>query len=160
MPTMPIGITSQGRPDRDAITAFRFLDELPDEDLALIEQQGERLDAVVGTTLIHEGDADDRLFLICSGELAVHQQGQPRRALGPGDIVGEIAATPSGHGFTRTATVTVEESAELIAVPADLVRRLAAAHPRLRAYFDSVRSQRLTFDAITQHLREGGPDAS
>lgn len=157
---MTPSITSHGRPDRATITAFRFFDELPDEDLALIEQHGERLDATAGATLIHEGDADDRLFLICSGELAVHQQGQPRRALGPGDIVGEIAATPTGHGFRRTATVTVEERAELIAVPADVIRQLAAAHPRLRAYFDSVRSQRLTFDAITQHLRDGGSDAS
>ena len=160
MPTMPIGITTHGRPDRSAITAFGFLDELPDEDLALIEQHGERLDAAADATLIHEGDTDDRLFLICAGELAVHVKGEPRRPLGPGDIVGEIAATPTGHGFTRTANVTVEERAELIAIPADVVRRLAAAHPRLRAYFDSVRSQRLTFDAITQHLREGDPDAS
>jgi hypothetical protein len=57
-------------------------------------------------------------------------------------------------------TVAVDQRAELIAVPADVVRRLAAAHPRVRAYFDSVRSQRLTFDAITQHLREGDSDAS
>jgi CRP-like cAMP-binding protein len=152
---VPARITSRGRPDRSAVAAFRFLDELPDDDLALIEQRGERLDAAAGATLIEEGGEDDRLYLICSGELAVHVKGEPRRPLWAGDVVGEIAATPTGHGFRRTATVTVEQPAELIAVPADVVRRLAAAHPRLRAYFDSLRSQRLTFDAITQHLREG-----
>jgi CRP-like cAMP-binding protein len=157
---MPIGITSRGRPDRATITAFGFLDELSDEDLALIEQHGERLDAAAGATLIHEGDTDDRLFLICSGDLAVYVHGDLVRRLGSGDIVGEVAATATPHGFRRIATVTVEQPAELIAIPADIVRRLAAAHPRLRAYFDSVRSGRLTFDAITEHLREGDSNAS
>ena len=151
-------MTSRGRPDRAAIRAFPFLKDLPDTDLELIEQRSERLGAAAGTTIIREGEADDRLFLIASGELSVDVTGEDRRPLTAGDIVGEIAATPSGHRFRRTATVTVVEPAELIAVPSDVVRSLAASNPRLRAYFDSVRSLRLTFDALTQHLREPQDD--
>jgi len=148
-------IVAQGRPDRESLQAFRFLAELPEADLEQLEQRSERLAAPAGATLIEEGSSDDRLFLICSGELTVDVNGESRRPLVAGDIVGEIAAAAiGGHGFRRTATVRVDTPAELIAVPADVVRGLAEAHPRLRAYLDSLRSQRLTFDAITRHLTE------
>jgi CRP-like cAMP-binding protein len=145
-------MASPPRPSPDEVRAFSFLAPLPEVDLDRLVAGSRRLRVQPGATLITEGESDDRLFLIVSGELSVHTGGSRIASAGAGDPVGEIAATPTGHSFRRTATVRAETAAEVIEVPAELIQSLAADHPALRSYFASLRARRLSFDAITRHV--------
>ena len=133
---------------------FSFLAGLPAAEIARLQRESELVELPAGARVIEEGSKDDhRLFLIVSGELLVTQDGQRRAVLAAGDVAGEIAAAAGGHGFNRTATVTARTAATVIAVPADLVRHLEQADRGVRDHLRSLRARRLSFDALTRHLR-------
>jgi CRP-like cAMP-binding protein len=56
-----------------------------------------------GTTIVREGDEDDRFYVVLAGIVAATQETLgPRRVLRPGEYFGEIAAA---LGVPRTATI-------------------------------------------------------
>jgi CRP-like cAMP-binding protein len=58
--------------------------------------------------LLTEGEANDRLFLVTSGEIVVHKNGNQVDRRGPGDFIGEMSVLT---GEPASADVTVPGSA-------------------------------------------------
>jgi putative peptide zinc metalloprotease protein len=88
-------------------------------------------------TVVTEGEAGDRLFLIAEGRAEVSTAGQggpvPLATLGPGELFGEIALLePDGR---RQATVTTIEPLLVLSLDAPDFQRVLDAHPEARTAF-------------------------
>ena len=87
-----------------------------------------RLEA--GAVLFREGDPGDSMFVVAAGELKIRvavQDGDVLlNTLGPGDLVGEIAAL---DGSSRTASATASMPTELLAIEARAFHGFLAATP-------------------------------
>ncbi len=71
------------------------------------------LEVEEGATLLKEGDFGYAMFAITAGTADVLQDGIVIRALGPGDVFGEIAVLSGGR---RTATVVARTPMRLVTV--------------------------------------------
>ena len=116
------------------LTAFPLFQGLGEDELAPIAAAASVVDAAEGDALATEGDFGYALYAIESGTADVSADGEHLRALGPGDVFGEIAIISSGR---RTATVTATSPMRLIALFKRDVWALEARSPeivgRLRA---------------------------
>jgi hypothetical protein len=72
--------------------------------------------------LIAQGFPGDELYLILDGVLAVEKKGEEIAELGPGAIVGEMAALEGGK---RTATVRAKTACRVVTIPAEAIERSA-----------------------------------
>ena len=106
-----------------SIPLFGSLEEAERERLATVCSE---LEVEAGTTLVHEGDFGYALYAIVAGSAEVSQNGEVIRALGPGDVFGEVAVLSGGR---RTATVTARTPIRLVAVLNRDVWRLEREHP-------------------------------
>ena len=87
-----------------------------------------------GATVVTEGEAGDRLFLIAEGRVEVtassHSGPVPLAMMGPGELFGELAVlTPERR---RQATVTALTPLTLFSLAAEDLDRVLAAHPEAR----------------------------
>ena len=80
----------------------------------------EAVSAVAGELAVEEGDAvstegdfGHAIYAVESGTAAVVVDGSPIRAVGPGDVVGEVAVLASGR---RTASVVATSPMRLISL--------------------------------------------
>jgi putative peptide zinc metalloprotease protein len=90
-----------------------------------------------GATMVAEGEAGDRLYLIAEGRTEVSTAGQggpvPLATLGPGELFGEIALLePSGR---RQATVTATTPLLALGLAMPDFRRVLDARPEVRTAF-------------------------
>jgi CRP-like cAMP-binding protein len=80
-----------------------LLSELPGETLARLAARMEREDVPPGGSVVREGEAGDRFYVVLSGVLAVTQGSRGARGvLRPGDHFGEVALAMHSP---RTASV-------------------------------------------------------
>lgn len=93
------------------LAAISFFAELDASDLERIAERTSEVDAAEGDVLATQGDFGYALYAIESGTADVSSDGRVIRALGPGDVFGEIAILASGR---RTATVTATSPMHLI----------------------------------------------
>jgi CRP-like cAMP-binding protein len=89
-----------------------FFAALDPSDLERIAERATEVEAAEGDVLATEGDFGYALYAIESGTADVSSDGRLIRALGPGDVFGEIAVLASGR---RTATVTATSPMHLLA---------------------------------------------
>jgi hypothetical protein len=75
-----------------------------------------------GETLVQQGEAGNDLYLLLDGVLAVEVDGEEVAEIGPGAILGELAAVEGGK---RTATLRARTAARVGVVSPDLVDRAA-----------------------------------
>jgi MFS family permease len=96
--------------------------------------------AAAGDTVVREGEAGDRFYLVDSGELEVTVEGKSVRTLGPGDHFGEIALL---RDVPRTATVSAVGEVDLYALERDEFIAAVTGHAPSVEAADAVISQRL-----------------
>jgi len=120
--------------DRSRLEAFPILSGLGADDLDAIASVASEIEVEAGRVLTAEGDFGHALFAIEQGSAEVSRDGEVLRALGPGDVFGEVAVLASGR---RTADVVSATPMSLIAIfKRDvwaLERRSPEAAERLRA---------------------------
>jgi CRP-like cAMP-binding protein len=108
--------------------------DLPEAERAAIAEAASEFEVGQGEEVATEGDFGHALYAIESGTAEVRLDGKPLRALGPGDVFGEIAAIASGR---RTASVIATSPMRLIALFKrdlwELERTAPEATERLRA---------------------------
>jgi CRP-like cAMP-binding protein len=93
-----------------------------------------------GTTIIHEGDVGDRVYVIASGEADVSANGSHVATLGPGDHVGEIALL---RDVPRTATVVATTGVRLLSLERDVFLRTMTGDEPAHAAAHSAAEDRL-----------------
>ena len=120
--------------DRSRLEAFPILSGLGADDLDAIASVASEIEVEAGRVLTAEGDFGHAIFAIEQGMAEVSRDGDVLRALGPGDVFGEVAVLASGR---RTADVVSATPMSLIAIfKRDvwaLERRSPQAAGRLRA---------------------------
>jgi thioredoxin reductase (NADPH) len=112
----------------DLSGAFPRLDEFR---MRSLEPWGERRPTARGDVLIAEGEREDTFYLTLSGRVAVVEAfGTPDqrvvRVHGPGRFLGELGVLTGQVAFFTSVVV---DPGEVLAVPADRLRELAAADP-------------------------------
>jgi CRP-like cAMP-binding protein len=88
------------------------LSGLPDEELDAVARVASEREFAAGETLMTEGDFGHSLFLVEAGSADVLTDGTKVGAVGPGDVVGEVAVLASGR---RTASVVATSRVQVIA---------------------------------------------
>jgi CRP-like cAMP-binding protein len=120
--------------DRSRLEAFPILSGLGADDLDAIASVASEIEVEAGRVLTAEGDFGHAIFAIEQGMAEVSRDGDVLRALGPGDVFGEVAVLASGR---RTADVVSTTPMSLIAIfKRDvwaLERRSPEAAERVRA---------------------------
>ena len=99
--------------DRTRLERFPILSGLEPADLDAVASVASEVAVDAGRELTAEGDFGHALFAIESGTAEVSRDGEVLRALGPGDVFGEVAVLASGR---RTATVVSTTPMSLIAI--------------------------------------------
>ena len=99
-----------------------------------------RITAPAGRTLIREGDAGERFFIVVAGVATVTVAGQRIRDETAGDCFGEIALL---RDVPRTATVTARTDLDLRALDRAPFLAALAVHGRSRAAAEAVVTERL-----------------
>lgn len=88
--------------DSARVAAISFFADLPESELAAIARFAAEVDIDNGRPIATQGDFGHSIFVIEQGTANVVEDGATVRALGPGDVVGEVAVLKSGR---RTASV-------------------------------------------------------
>jgi CRP-like cAMP-binding protein len=96
---------------------------LPPAQLAEIARAGEIESYNPGERIVTEGSLGDALFLILSGQAAVHHDSQTFATLGSGDLFGEMSLVEPAP---RSASVTTMTAAFVFRLPHDALRELIA----------------------------------
>ena len=84
------------------------------------------LEIAAGECLIREGEVGDRYYAIADGTLAITKGATLLDTVGRGHGVGELALLA---GVPRTATVTAQTPAQLLAIDADQFMEVVTQHP-------------------------------
>ncbi len=84
---------------------------LSKKDVARLASAADEVDFAAGHTLITEGEAGSEAYVVLSGTVSVSRQGTMIAALGPGEIIGELALLEDAE---RTASVTCETDCSML----------------------------------------------
>jgi CRP-like cAMP-binding protein len=112
----------------DLLRAVPLFSRCSRKELAAIAQVADEVNLRAGKNLTVEGKPAREFFILLSGGAVVRRNGRKLRALGPGDMVGEIGLLNDG---LRTATVTLTEPSRVLALTARDFRSLLKDQPDL-----------------------------
>jgi MFS family permease len=110
---------------------------------ASIEHMATKLQEVqveAGNVIFREGDHGDLFYIVESGRVRVHSDGEELNDLWPGEAFGEIALL---RDVPRTATVEAREDTTLLALDRDEFIASVTGHAPSRDAADSVIAQRI-----------------
>jgi CRP-like cAMP-binding protein len=101
-------------------------------------------DVAPGTVIIHEGEEGRGLFVVLSGELDVSRKASdgtvvPLGNLRTGDVFGEIALLRGGR---TSATVVAQRTATVLFLAREVVGKMIAGVPEVRAYLEALAEDR------------------
>jgi CRP-like cAMP-binding protein len=97
--------------DATAIGSIGAFAGLDDDQRACVAGACQELEVEEATTLTQQGDFGYAMFAVTEGTADVFKDGALVRALGPGDVFGEIAVL---YGGVRTATVVATSPMRLV----------------------------------------------
>ncbi len=119
---------------------------IPEEEIMALASRVKREHYSRGEVLFRQGEKGDFCFLVAKGklrgEILCEEKGKPYISefeINEGEIVGEMSLFT---GLPRTATVFVEEEAELIKITARDFARLLEKHPGISEVIAAVVSER------------------
>ena len=113
-------------PNPTLLERHPLLVNLPGEQLARIAQAGEVESYNAGEDVVSDGSLGDALFLILSGQVAVHRGAQTFATLTAGEFFGEMSLVEPAP---RSATVTAMSATFLFRLPHDSLRALISDEP-------------------------------
>jgi CRP-like cAMP-binding protein len=120
--------------ETERIAAIPLFADLPDDELEAVASSAREHEVASGHAVATEGDFGHALFAIESGTAEIVSDGAPVGAVGPGDVVGEVAVLTSGR---RTASIVATSPLRMIVWFKPDVWRLERSAPeaarRLRA---------------------------
>src|SRR5882672_1881984 len=123
--------------DEARIAAIPLFAGLSQVDLGRLSEAATELEVLEGSTLTTEGEFGHALFAVEDGTADVFSDGRIVGAVGPGDVVGEIAVIASGR---RTATVVATSPMRLIALFKRDVWTLEQSSPPVAARLRELRA--------------------
>ncbi len=116
--------------DRALLRRAPLFAELSEEDLTGVADTGEPVELAAGEQLAGEGEPGDAMFVIVSGELQVVKRSRtsevPIAALGPGEIVGEMAIF---EAQPRNATVRAVTETRVIRIAREEILAILQTRP-------------------------------
>ena len=89
---------------------------MTDAELEAVLADAEAREYAPGQDIVSQGDVGDSFFLVLQGRARVLLDGKPRRTVGPGHYVGEMALLDAEP---RSATVRAETDVRGLTIPAD-----------------------------------------
>jgi CRP-like cAMP-binding protein len=110
-------------PNPTLLERHPLLAHLEPDQLARISSAGEVESYNPGEPVVVEGSLGDALFLILSGQLAVHRGAQTFATLGGGEFFGEMSLVEPAP---RSASVTAMSASFVFRLPHDALRGLIA----------------------------------
>ena len=111
---------------RAALAEVDFFKGCTERELTDIAHLADERDFAPGDELCHELAFDRIVFVVVEGEATVTARGEEVGAVGPGDVVGELAMLGDGR---RTATLTARTPMTVILLEPDEVDSVLAADP-------------------------------
>jgi MFS family permease len=108
--------------------------------LERIARQMGRLEVAQGQTVIGEGEAGDRFYVVESGRTTASHDGVPLSSQGPGDPFGEIALL---RDVPRTATVTADEDSVLLYLERDAFLEAVTGNGEVSSRADDLIARRI-----------------
>jgi MFS family permease len=129
-------------PERELVlvSAVPLFSPLPPTTLERLAARLERLDVPAGETVVEQGAAGDRFYLIAGGEIDVVVGGATLGTLRRGDYFGEIALL---RDVPRTANCVARTDTEIYALGRDVFVAAVSGDVRTSAEAESVVSRRL-----------------
>jgi len=103
-----------------------FLRALPEEALRLLLAASRVVSLAPGQAIFEDGDRGDSMFVVLTGELAVHKRGRQIAVGGPGEYFGEMAVI---EGRRRSAGLRALTASTVLEIPGDTFRTQVAANP-------------------------------
>ena len=113
-------------PNPTLLDSHPLLVNLAPDQLARIAKAGEIESYNANEAIVAEGSLGDALFLILSGDVAVHRGAQTFATLNAGEFFGEMSLVEPAP---RSATVTSMSATFLFRLPHDSLRALMADEP-------------------------------
>ena len=98
------------------LRALDLFDGLTTRQLAELARVAREIKVPAGTAIVSEGEFDDRMYFIVSGNVRITKSGQTVAELGARDFFGEMAVF---DGETRSATATATEETWLLLISRD-----------------------------------------
>lgn len=123
-----------------------------------LAEQTRVYDVAAGTAIVRQGEASDAAYILLEGStVASRTEGEDTRVLevhNPGDFFGEIAALT---GAQRTASVLVDQDAQVLQVPVATLRELMRL-PEINRAFTSKLTERMVRMGLMDLPRIAGMD--
>jgi CRP/FNR family transcriptional regulator, cyclic AMP receptor protein len=113
-------------PNPTLLERHPLLVNLTPDQLEHVSHAGEVESYNANETIVAEGSLGDALFLILSGQVAVHRGAQTFATLGAGDFFGEMSLVEPAP---RSATVTSMSATFAFRLPHDALRTLISDDP-------------------------------
>jgi CRP-like cAMP-binding protein len=115
--------------DTSRIAAFPDFETLSAEELDELAAAMSEVEVEAGATVITLDDYGTAIYFIEQGEAdVVHDDGEANRAVGPGDVIGEIGLLLTGQ---RTATVVARTPMRLLSLSGQDFDRIRARVPEV-----------------------------
>jgi CRP/FNR family transcriptional regulator, cyclic AMP receptor protein len=125
--------------DEQHLRSIEMFASLDKHQLRRIAQNADEVDVQPGKELLREGEYAYEFMAIEDGTAEVLRGGEHVADLGPGDILGEIAALERGK---RNASVVARSPMRLAVMTAHDMRSLAAAIPEFEQSLRSTADER------------------